>query len=343
MAEKVIRNTYTTYTGPDDLFTEAEQIEQCCEEVDVDICADVGKTEIYTSAPIADFEEKIDEIRSKYGNIRNVYVETIGPNGPCGERHTTWVANKVCCEDVTPLTWNFDDSVEVLTDNSSGVVAVLGGRSPYRWKLRGSGFFVDAGKTRREAVTETDYLVVFTSDACGACTIEVTDGCSTTTGQVASTDGYWDYVYYSSMGAEGDNQGNGPFPGGCPVLFGAESPADSFNSDTFEDQSPGWKIRQTFFRRSNRQYAADPSYDYIMSVCENLGDLCGDKDPLQLSGACFSFEGYANCENSGIGNGGYLSYDVGNQKAVYLPGTSFWYMDSGCSYVSGTQIWKWKC
>lgn len=97
--------------------------------------------------------------------------------------------------------WDTENSVEVLADNSNGLVFVTGGKGPYTWEIEigavGFSFFDDAVIVR----TSDPQVRVYTSDACGACTIICTDDCGeTTSGSVRAADGRWVTIDDRSIG-----------------------------------------------------------------------------------------------------------------------------------------------
>lgn len=132
-----------------------------------------------------------ESIIAAYGN--NCRFIPVGPDdGICGTQVTEQDINaRNCCDGVEALAWDGENSIGVIADFSSGEVFVTGGKSPYQWKVRGSGFFVDAAGTRREEVTTTGALRIWTQNSCGKCVVYVTDGCSSTSGFVLSAVGQW--------------------------------------------------------------------------------------------------------------------------------------------------------
>jgi len=120
-------------------------------------------------------------------------------DGICGEiTYIQDVASENCCDDefITPLDYDEENSVEILGDYSSGIVFFSGG-SPesvekgYHVSVRGSGFFIDFERTHTDAIIYGHSFIVYTEDACGSCTVTITDGCSETFGEITATDGQW--------------------------------------------------------------------------------------------------------------------------------------------------------
>lgn len=138
-------------------------------------------------------QETKDELKAQYENI--TFIGVAPPSTGCGE----WTLEQVikqhnCCDEVSPIVWDEENSVEVISDNSSGFVFVNGGRYPYTWTVRGSGFWLDAAHTKREITVDSSAVQIYTKDSCGGCTITVTDGCSTVSGIVRSSSGSWQVV-----------------------------------------------------------------------------------------------------------------------------------------------------
>lgn len=192
---KRILNTYTEYVEPLDTFTEDEQMDQCCETVLADLCADVGKTEAYESADSSelDLDALLNEARAANPGltINGVQLIDVGPTGDCGEKHTEWTGRLNCCDGVEPLEWDSDNSIDVIVDDSKGIVSFTGGKLPLTVSVRGSGFFINA-KGDRDAVLSGRSFFIYTGDACGTGSYTVTDGCTTAKGTVKSTDGVWE-------------------------------------------------------------------------------------------------------------------------------------------------------
>ncbi len=139
----------------------------------------------------AGIENGEDFYRKIYGP-NTKFVPVSPSDGDCGVTETTQlVIQQNCCDGVVPIYWDYDNSAEVIADNSKALVVVTGGQAPYTWKIRGSGFWGNAAHTWRDVETDVPYLWIYTADACGHCDIYVTDGCSKTSGLVKSTVGQW--------------------------------------------------------------------------------------------------------------------------------------------------------
>jgi hypothetical protein len=148
-----------------------------------------------------------EEIRSGYFGGEEIeggkqaYIDLYGANtqfialspedGKCGENIVKQnVVAKSCCDEVLELVYDSANSVSVLADNSSGIVAVLDGKLPLTVSVRGSGFFLTAAGAKDGTVTGRNFRI-YTQDACGSCTVTISDGCSTVSGSLKAVDGIW--------------------------------------------------------------------------------------------------------------------------------------------------------
>jgi len=136
------------------------------------------------------------EIEKEYRRIykEKLRIVAVSPDdGDCGVTKTVIaVKPKNCCAEAEPIAWDYENSVEVLPDNTSGIVFVTGGVPPYHWSVRGQGFALNQQGTLRDGFTDTPYVRIYATHlACGWCDIEVTDGCTTSTGGIRSTNGQW--------------------------------------------------------------------------------------------------------------------------------------------------------
>ncbi|MCB2218050.1 MAG: hypothetical protein KQH59_18465 [Desulfobulbaceae bacterium] len=180
-------------------FTEEEQLDQCCEEVSVDECADVGKVSRFISRDQEEWDFDPDalaaEYEQQYGKrFLGVELHAVGPQGDCGVKEERWEGRLNCCDEVEPLVYDFDDSADVLVPGTSGVIRFTGGRLPVLVSVRGNGFSLD-GYNQRDGWVDgpTRAFRVYAHDfACGTCPITLSDGCSVDSGEVRATVGQWD-------------------------------------------------------------------------------------------------------------------------------------------------------
>ena len=92
-----------------------------------------------------------------------------------------------------PLEIDEDSVPTAISDNSYALIQFKQPSPiPFTVKVRGSGFFADAGHVYRDAQYNSGGgFKVYTANACGVATITITDGCSITEVTVFSTDGHW--------------------------------------------------------------------------------------------------------------------------------------------------------
>jgi hypothetical protein len=96
-----------------------------------------------------------------------------------------------CCDEVEPLAFDWDSSVEVLEPDSSGFVSFTGGRLPALVKIRGNGFSLDGYNTRDAWTYHRTFRVYAHAMACGTAPIAIDDGCTVASGAVRSSLGHW--------------------------------------------------------------------------------------------------------------------------------------------------------
>jgi len=93
------------------------------------------------------------------------------------------------------MEYDEENSVEIIADDSFGVVYVTGGKAPYIWEVTGQGFYLDETCTLTEAQTSVPEITIYTENCCGSGSISVTDVCDTTVdGNFKSTEGDWELL-----------------------------------------------------------------------------------------------------------------------------------------------------
>jgi len=288
-------------------------------------------------------QETIDKLTREWpGPIEFIALGPITPEG-CGAIYTEQIVRpKNCCEDATPIVWDADNSVSVLTDYTSGVVFVTGGVSPYYWKIRGVGMTFD-NYSLRDAVTDVPFIRVYAGDACGFCPIEVTDNCSVANGGVKSTNGQWVRMYTSTTG--GINL--------CPIMGHCSSDIVELPGGThFIVEKDGIKIDQlkiaVFWVGSNYPSAAAAEagcwqkYDEVQSYSRDVRCVPDTSKCL----TCFSGDAYTPCQQ----NQGGGDYDPHWKSSCHLNVFAFykqidigWYAKAHDAYVINTFVDQWRC
>lgn len=208
------------YSDPPPCKTAAQMEEICCTATaPLPCCEDVDKEwPGYSDEDIWDHLGLMLDDQGRDSQGRYVVIERAPRNQPCGEQVTEYdITAKNCCEEVAPLVLDKNLSVEMIADMSSGIIVVTGGRLPFNVSVRGSGFYLDE-QNSRDGVVYGRNIQIFTSTACGACRIVISDGCSQLECTVRSINGKWIILWECSGGyhwAAWDGLEN-IFPGGYP-------------------------------------------------------------------------------------------------------------------------------
>jgi len=183
--------------GPDGEVHDATFYEQkCCESPgDIGLPACEEHHGPFTNKQLDDDQK--EAITTRYGADAKIIM--VGPlEGSCGETITTQdIPSGNCCEGVSTIIWDYDESVEVIADNSFGMVEVQGGQAPYSWKVRGTGFAFNEAGTVRDAITDVPAITIYTKDSCGNAWVTVTDGCSSDSESIRSTEGQFEGNCYA--------------------------------------------------------------------------------------------------------------------------------------------------
>ncbi|MFT5728751.1 MAG: hypothetical protein ACI8PB_002907 [Desulforhopalus sp.] len=342
-----IVETITHYRKQEACKTAAQMEEICCESTgELQCCEEVEKD--WSGYSAEDVAEELGLTLDSDGwesPGHYVKISFIARKNPCGEQLTKCdTSGKNCCDEVEPLVWDSEESAEVVADMSSAVVAVTGGRPPFKVTVRGNGFYLDT-QNSREGYVDSGNIRIYTSLACGPATITITDGCTTVTGVIRSDNGQW-YEVHRNVG--GGAQG---FSGGCPVMFEDVTNDEYEISRWFEGISGKWKMQQAYARLQSYDYAARRPNDNAMSWCleqENERYPPGVSEGA-LIGSCWTFEQECmGCDNDCWENPlkYRFSYDVGYHAYVTKDCTA---TDGWCTVVGGwslvnyTIIWEWRC
>ena len=103
------------------------------------------------------------------------------------------------CENAATLAWSGDNPT-TLIKNSSAVVTVSGGLSPYVWSMTGTGMFFNSGFTQT-TFTGASLATIYTNNgACGAASITIVDHCATSiSASILSSTGSWHLKEYCGL------------------------------------------------------------------------------------------------------------------------------------------------
>lgn len=181
--------------GDDEVSSAAFYEKTCCEEISDDHEDFLPKCKErhsrYTGNCIPDHEW----LKKAYGNDAQI-IMVGAKHGVCGELIVTQdTSGADCCDGVSALSWDTENSGDIVTPGSTSGVAVLGGKLPLEVSIRGAGFYLDPDLTVRDGTVDGRSIMIFASpDACGYANISVADGCSKTSGGIKSTEGQWNSV-----------------------------------------------------------------------------------------------------------------------------------------------------
>jgi len=181
--------------GVDDVNDPAFYEQKCCDEwsdlfgdTPLPLCEEHHAP--FTGQPPT--EKQTQDIKQAHGN--NAKIIPVGPlEGKCGEIITTQdVGQQDCCDEVSQLLWDYDNSAVTVTPGSFAVVLVTGGTLPLNVSVRGDGFWLDAAHTIRDGIVNGRSIEIHAdADACGAAAVGIDDGCSSVSSYVRSTEGHW--------------------------------------------------------------------------------------------------------------------------------------------------------
>jgi hypothetical protein len=308
---------------------------QCCEEVEKNWSG-------YSAQDVAEAMglKLASDGRESPGHY--VKITFVARKNPCGEKLTKQdTSPNNCCEGVELLGWDSSESATVISDMSSAVVVVTGGRPPFNVSIRGSGFYLD-NQNSRDGIVDGRSIRIYTSAACGCGVITVSDGCSVVSGVVRSDNGRWIERYRN-------NGGGATGFGGCPARF---SDISIGYSHTYEDFSARWKVSQSYSRSVPIAPAFRP-YSEVDNQCAKYAPAAPGAD--HLTGACWDFEHtLEGCPSDRV-NTHYADPIPSTNEYSYDPGVHSYSM-SDCtattgwckavirwSMVGSTVIWEWVC
>jgi len=194
-----IINTYREPVDPEKKLTEEEIISQCCKNVPVDGCSEVGRVGEYSGADQKYWDFDVDEALAKAradnpkSRIIGVQAEGIGPppGTPCGKLYESWQDRNNCCDGVEPLAWDMDITPDVLPHDRSIIIAWIGGTGgEVTVTTSSNGTWFSDG--RKSATGHGSSIELFAGETfCGATSVSVRDGCSTATIMIRSDTGRW--------------------------------------------------------------------------------------------------------------------------------------------------------
>ena len=182
--------TDRTGTFDGDLSDPNFYLEKCCKRPSVGLPQCARRTVTWRGG--ASINNGEQHYRDLYGPATR-FVPLSPPGGICGE----WTIEQRlmgnnCCDGVDPLEWDESTSATVVEPGDVALVAITGGgKYAYTWTVDGAGFHFGGGVKRVRNHPGREITLFTDETACGAAAIEVTDGCTTTFGEVRCTLGKW--------------------------------------------------------------------------------------------------------------------------------------------------------
>lgn len=213
MTRRVLETVTRVAEPHQDCRTAEQMTDICCENAGALPCCE--KVEAWTGYSDQDFINNLELVLDAQGRDeqgRYVEIRRLPRSQPCGEKVTRYdLTSKICCEGIEELAFDAENSVDVIADNSYGIVTVTGGKLPLNVSVRGSGFWLDAAGTFRDGTVAGRTFAIHTKDACGSAEVTVSDGCSVVEKIIMTTEGQWVSVPLSEIPESFRNVTSEPF------------------------------------------------------------------------------------------------------------------------------------
>ena len=119
-------------------------------------------------------------------------IPVLPEDGICGEVITEWkIQGKNCCAGVPELLIDPDTAPEVMTNNMTSYIAILGGLGPFTVSTSSDGLYVGAiGKKTME--TNDSMIPIFSTSICGMVAVNIKDSCGqSATHRMRAANGKW--------------------------------------------------------------------------------------------------------------------------------------------------------
>ena len=267
-------------------------------------------------------KDVLAELQRRYGD--RLRLLPVSPkDGDCGYTKTDVAVKPLaCCEFVEPLEIDSDKSATVLSDSSSGIVFLTAASARLTTvEVHGDGFYAKSdGRSKTAAYEGGSGFLVFTKEACGKCQVVISDGCSTVTHTVTSTNGKWSDMI------------------GDPYIGHEVAPVAPFGAYTII-YNYGGRVQITGGNHAYRQY-------------EMLGNTAGCGATACIS-HCYSYCGEPEmCEWEGKYIGTYSADPCYTMESVF--DRPYWYSsppdcppgttkNCACTCISGHAYKEWIC
>lgn len=270
----------------------------------------------------------------------------------CGEIITEQQVNaRNCCDpEVTPpIIYDDENSVEVISDNSYGLIFWEGGVPPFDLKINGQGFYLDNNRMFKSMtiaspgwtyIDDVGYwsAIVYTDDACGMGNIQITDGCTSASGQIRATDGQWELVF-SWVGSSTTPDFGSQSLNWCPISGSGER----LEGDWYYTLISGeYKLEE------GADWCAGISVEPCCAVCEaeveewieNSRNLCLDDRGVMLTDESCITQNYLE---DGAYITTYCEYIGPHVSCSEYPGMAKCRLQGGVIRLAYKRIWEWKC
>ncbi len=335
-------------TGEDSVLADADYYEmRCCHSPEGSLPNCQVRWEKNNGGSSFDPDTLAEYQRRYGGKLRLIAVAP--DDGDCGYIKTTINdTQQQCCVGVTPLVVDNENSVEVIADNSSAVIVVTGGKLPLTISVRGQGFFLDNNGSR-DGVVNSQSFSIYTTEACGTCLLTISDGCSSTTHIVRSTNGQWVTVYSNNnggvLGFKSDGIDIEPYPGGCP--FTASSTSLGVGKTIIQGR---YSIRH-LYAEVGSGFRGFYSLDDATSACEAEPNPAFYEYRYKESAGCFYEEGPgyvgSQCDAPLFvwpdQSPPWQSADIGHHTTIMDTTSGQWWLYTRWVGVISTEIKEWVC
>ncbi|MCB2217991.1 MAG: hypothetical protein KQH59_18165 [Desulfobulbaceae bacterium] len=192
---RVINTRYVEAPPGKPWKTADEMTELCCEPTGELQCEE-EKIGVYNGPTDEEILAKLGitlDANGRDQNGRRIRIKRRERSQPCGKIIRRYKVKQLdCCEEVAELVYDAENSVDILSPGTSGIVRFTGGRLPVTVQVRGNGFSLDNYNQRDGLAYSRAFRVYAHEFACGTAPITLRDGCTVAAGEVRSTVGEWD-------------------------------------------------------------------------------------------------------------------------------------------------------
>lgn len=235
-------------------------------------------------------------------------------NGPGASRGTVEWSFDGC--QYNELVIDPDNSIETLSNNSSGWVYYLEGWPPFEIRVSGQDCWADADRSTVEYTTSEQRVQVFTGpDACGPLRVDITDACGQKVNWTARvTVGVWELISDAQLS-----------PCVCYGDF------DYLGTD-YGGNRHGWRLDQGQYRQEITLHkgVSGSGEDIIGGISVKDCDLCPTSSQINSYGAVIPADICLDPVTEGI-TSWYPCYHIPSWSRLV------------CSYQAARRSYKWVC